>query len=49
VGIPNEILTDKGTEFMCRLMKDLCALLQIKQIRISVFHPQMDGLIERFN
>lgn len=49
VGIPNEILTDQGAEFMSRLMKELCALLQIKQIRTSVFHPQTDGLVERFN
>jgi transposase InsO family protein len=49
VGIPNEILTDQGTEFMSRLMKDLCALLQIKQIWTSVFFPQTDRLIEQFN
>jgi transposase InsO family protein len=49
VGIPNEILTNQGTEFMSRLMKELCALLQIKQIRTSVFHPQMDGFVEHFN
>jgi IS30 family transposase len=25
VGIPNEILTDQGTEFMSHLMKDVCS------------------------
>ena len=49
VGIPNEILTDQGTEFMSRLMKELCTLLQIKQRWTAVFHLQMDGLVECFN
>ena len=49
VGIPREILTDQGIAFMSRVMKHVCNLLQIKQVRISVYHPQMDGLVERFN
>ena len=49
VGIPEEILTDQGTPFMSRIMKDLCKLLKITQLRTSVYHPQTDGLVERFN
>ncbi len=49
VGIPREILTDQGTPFMSRTMADLCRLLQIKQLRTTVYHPQTDGLVERFN
>ncbi len=49
VGIPAEILTDQGTPFMSRLMADLCRLLQVKQLRTTVYHPQTDGLIEQFN
>ncbi|XP_067293545.1 uncharacterized protein [Pseudorasbora parva] len=49
VGIPAEILTDQGTPFMSRLMADLCRLLQVKQLRTTVYHPQTDGLVERFN
>ncbi len=49
VGIPAEILTDQGTPFMSRLMADLCTLLKVKQLRTSVYHPQTDGLVERFN
>ncbi|KAI7799815.1 hypothetical protein IRJ41_012432 [Triplophysa rosa] len=49
VGIPREVLTDQGTPFMSRLMADLCHLLQVKQLRTSVYHPQTDGLVERFN
>ncbi len=49
VGIPSEILTDKGTPFISRLMADLCRLLQVRQIKTTVYHPQTDGLVERFN
>ncbi|XP_058638128.1 uncharacterized protein LOC131544123 [Onychostoma macrolepis] len=49
VGIPSEILTDQGTPFMSRLMADLCRLLRVKQVRTTVYHPQTDGLVERFN
>ncbi|KAI2647663.1 Retrovirus-related Pol polyprotein [Labeo rohita] len=49
VGIPSEILTDQGTPFMSRLMADLCRLLRVKQLRTTVYHPQTDGLVERFN
>ncbi|KAL1251468.1 hypothetical protein QQF64_019264 [Cirrhinus molitorella] len=49
VGIPKEILTDQGTPFMSRLMADLCRLLGVKQLRTTVYHPQTDGLVERFN
>ncbi len=49
VGIPKEVLTDQGTPFMSRVMADLCQLLQVKQLRTSVYHPQTDGLVERFN
>lgn len=48
VGIPREILTDQGTAFMSLVMK-VCNLLRIKQVRTSVYHPQTDGLVERFN
>ncbi len=49
VGIPKEILTDQGTAFMSRIIRELYELLGIKSIRTSVYHPQTDGLVERFN
>ncbi|KAG6935298.1 hypothetical protein G0U57_015137, partial [Chelydra serpentina] len=49
VGLPKEILTDQGTPFMSKLMKDLCSLLHVQALRTSVYHPQTDGLVERFN
>ncbi len=48
MGIPKEILTDQGTVFMSRTLKELYELLGIKSIRTSVYHLQTDGLVEWF-
>lgn len=49
VGFPTEILTDQGTPFMSRLMAQMCEILGIQRLRTSVYHPQTDGLVERYN
>ncbi|XP_073668194.1 uncharacterized protein [Paramisgurnus dabryanus] len=49
VGIPEEILTDQGTNFTSKLMGQLNRQLGIKAIRTTPYHPQTDGLVERFN
>uniref|UniRef100_K7EXH9 Gypsy retrotransposon integrase-like protein 1 n=1 Tax=Pelodiscus sinensis TaxID=13735 RepID=K7EXH9_PELSI len=49
VGLPQEILTDQGTNLTGRVLAELCRLLRVKQLRTSVYHPQTDGLVERFN
>ena len=49
VGIPEEILTDQGTNFMSSLLEELYRLLQVKKIRTTPYHPQTDGLVEHFN
>lgn len=49
LGIPKEILTDQGTPFVSKIMKDLCCLMKVNQITTSVYHPQTDGLLEHFN
>ena len=48
-GVPAEILTDQGTNFMSRLLQELYRMLGVKSIRTSSHHPQTDGLVERFN
>ena len=49
VGVPKEILTDQGTNFTSKLLAELYRLLQVKAVRTSPYHPQTDGLVERFN
>ena len=49
VGIPKEILTDQGSNFTSQLLAELYRLLHVKALRTSPYHPQTDGLVERFN
>ena len=49
VGIPEEILTDQGANFTSQLLSELYKMLHVHPIRTSPFHPQTDGLVERFN
>lgn len=49
LGLPQEILTDRGATFTSTLMKQLCQALGIRQLFTTVYHPQTDGLVERMN
>ncbi|XP_048881447.1 uncharacterized protein LOC125748837 [Brienomyrus brachyistius] len=49
VGFPRAIITDQGSNFMSKLLKQAYGLLGIKGIRTTPYHPQTDGLTERFN
>jgi transposase InsO family protein len=48
-GAPECVLTDQGTNFLSKLIRDICELFKIKQTRTTSYHPQTDGLVERFN
>ena len=49
VGIPGKILTDQGSNFTSQLLTEMYRLLHIRPIRTTPYHPQTDGLVERFN
>lgn len=49
VGVPDEILTDRGSQFTSCVMKEVGRLLSIKQLVTSPYHPICNGLVERFN
>ena len=49
VGIPDEIVSDQGSNFMSKLMAQLYDQLGITKIKTSVYHPEANGLVERFN
>ena len=48
-GFPQEILSDKGSDFMSTLMQIFLNDFGICQIRASPCHPQTNGACERFN
>ena len=49
MGVPREILTDQGSNFTSQLLAELYRLLQVRPIRTSPYHPETDGLVERYN
>ena len=49
VGVPDEIPRDQGSNFMSSLLEEIHQLLHIKRIRSISYHPQTDGVVERFN
>ena len=48
-GIPSELLTDQGSNFCSELMNQVYDLLKIRKLRTTPYHPQANGLCERFN
>jgi hypothetical protein len=48
-GCPGEILTDRGTHFNNQLLHELLQKFQIPHRMSSPYHPQTNGLVERFN
>ena len=48
-GVPDSVHTDQGRNFESTLLQEICQLLGIKKTRTTPYHPQSDGLIERFN
>ena len=48
-GIAEIIHTDQGRDFESKLFKEMCVLLEIEKTRTTPWHPQSDGMIERFN
>ena len=48
-GIPDQIHTDQGRDFMSNLFKEMAKLLDVYQTRTTPYHPMSDGLVERLN
>ncbi|XP_068205363.1 uncharacterized protein [Palaemon carinicauda] len=49
VGIPKEIISDRGTQFKSDLMSEINKLLCIKAIYTSPYHASCNGMVERMN
>ena len=46
---PKILLSDQGTPFCNELVDSLCKLMTIRHRLSSAYHPQTNGLTERFN
>ena len=48
-GMPSVIYSDQGREFENKVMQELCLLCGAHKTRTSPYHPESDGLVQRFN
>lgn len=48
-GVPESSLSDRGTNLLSHLMQELCSILGITKLNTTAYHPQCDGMVERFN
>ena len=48
-GLPSEVISDRGPQFIAKFWRELCSILDIKVHLSSAYHPQTDGQTERLN
>ena len=48
-GAPRSLLSDRGKNFLSNIVKEVCALYNIKKLNTSAYNPACDGLVERLN
>ena len=49
LGVPKEILTDRGSQFVSELAQEVNKFLSIRGLQTTPYHAQGNGLVERFN
>ncbi|BHF73781.1 hypothetical protein SprV_0401686400 [Sparganum proliferum] len=47
-GVPATVTTDRGSQFESTLFRELTSLFGTNRIRTTAYHPQANGLVERF-
>ena len=48
-GAPMKLLSDRGRQFLSDLVYQVCELYRVKKINTTAYHPQTNGLTEKFN
>jgi hypothetical protein len=48
-GVPLEITTDRGSQFESKLFKDLIEITVTHHVKTTAYHPQANGMDERFH
>lgn len=49
VGIPEEVLSDQGSQFLSGVMQQVSRLLSMTQLVTLVYHPMCNGHVEKLN
>jgi transposase InsO family protein/ribosomal protein L21E len=48
-GLPEELLTDRGSQFLSHLFLELCRQLRIQKLNTTAYHPECNGANERMH
>ena len=48
-GVPSTIVTDRGRQFESKLWQRFMTLLGSRRTRTTAYHPQSNGMVERFH
>ena len=48
-GIPLQLVSDQGTQFVGKVVKQLCKCLHIDKINTTPYHPEGNGVVERLH
>ena len=48
-GVPEALLSDRGTNLLSHLMHNVCAMLGIEKLNTTACHPACNGMVERFD
>jgi hypothetical protein len=49
LGIPMELMSDRGSNFESELFSEVCKLLHIHKTRTTAYRPSTNGQVERYN
>ena len=46
---PEQLHSDQGRQFESELLAEVCSLLKVRKSHTTPYHPQGNGMVERFN
>jgi hypothetical protein len=48
-GCPETLLSDRGANFLSKVVLEVCRIMQTQKLNTSSYHPQCNAIQERFN
>ena len=48
-GLPLRLLTDRGSVFVGKIVRQICEIFGIDRVQTTAYHPQSNGVLERLH
>ena len=48
-GCPNTLLSDRGTNFLSKVVLEVCRIMRTQKLNTSSYHPECNAIQERYN